>query len=189
MQDILDDIDFNKTTRKMEFASFGQRAGAAIIDTLIIIISYYAIFLILEILLDDEVSSSVNTDRGLMFSTSFGNNFSLGIITYFIFLLLIILYYSIMESCKTKGTLGKMALGIIVARKNGDRISFGRALARYFSRTIWFFVALLTAMILHPALASIVGLITMLVIFIRPLWDDVCQGLHDRICGTYVFKK
>ena len=41
-----------------------------------------------------------------------------------------------MESSATQGTLGKMALGIIVTDLNGNRISFRQATGRYFAKSI-----------------------------------------------------
>ena len=46
------------------------------------------------------------------------------------------LYYALMESSKYGGTLGKMALSIKVVDMDGNRISFGRATGRYFSKII-----------------------------------------------------
>ena len=46
------------------------------------------------------------------------------------------MYCSLMESSATQGTLGKMALGIIVTDLNGNRISFRQATGRYFAKSI-----------------------------------------------------
>lgn len=46
------------------------------------------------------------------------------------------LYFAIMESSKTQGTLGKMALGLKVTDLEGNRVSFGRATGRYFGKII-----------------------------------------------------
>jgi uncharacterized RDD family membrane protein YckC len=44
------------------------------------------------------------------------------------------LYFTIMESCPTQATLGKMAIGIVVTDYGGRRISFLKANGRYFGK-------------------------------------------------------
>ncbi len=46
------------------------------------------------------------------------------------------LYYALMESSTQQGTLGKMALSIKVTDIQGQRLTFGRATGRYFSKII-----------------------------------------------------
>lgn len=62
--------------------------------------------------------------------------------------------------------MGKLALGIRVTDLEGRRISFPRALGRYFAK-------FLSAIILG------VG-------FLMVAWTQRKQGLHDMICGTLV---
>ncbi|MFM6987972.1 MAG: RDD family protein [Arenimonas sp.] len=45
-------------------------------------------------------------------------------------------YFALMESSAKQGTLGKMALGIKVTDRNGNRIGFGQATGRYFGKII-----------------------------------------------------
>lgn len=46
------------------------------------------------------------------------------------------LYFALMESGERRATLGKRALGLAVQRQNGDRMSFGRATGRFFSKVL-----------------------------------------------------
>jgi len=46
------------------------------------------------------------------------------------------LYFALMETSKSQGTLGKMALSLKVTDMDGNRISFGRATGRYFGKII-----------------------------------------------------
>ncbi|MDY6833238.1 MAG: RDD family protein [Chloroflexota bacterium] len=46
------------------------------------------------------------------------------------------LYWSIMESSSKRATFGKMAMGIIVTDYQGNKISFGRATARYWAKIL-----------------------------------------------------
>ena len=79
------------------------------------------------------------------------------------------LYFSFMESSGKQGTLGKMALGIIVTDVNGGRISFGRATGRYFGK--------------------IISMIILYIGFFMAGFTARKQGLHDMMAGTLVLKK
>lgn len=62
-------------------------------------------------------------------------------------------------------TLGKMAVGVKIVAADGGPVSFGRAVARYFSTTF-----------LEP--------FTLWIGYLIALFDDQNRTLHDRICGT-----
>lgn len=76
------------------------------------------------------------------------------------------LYYALMESSSKQGTLGKMAVGIVVTDLDGNRITFGRASGRFFGR-------ILSALILD------IG-------FIMAAFTEKKQALHDMMAGTIV---
>ncbi|MGH2569213.1 MAG: RDD family protein [Bacteroidota bacterium] len=79
------------------------------------------------------------------------------------------LYYALMESSSKQGTLGKMALSIVVTDMNGNRISFGRATGRYFAKF----------------LSSIIFYIG----YIMAAFTEKKQALHDMIAGCVVINK
>jgi len=79
------------------------------------------------------------------------------------------LYFSLMESSKFQGTIGKLALGIIVTDMEGNKISFGRATGRYFGKIV-------SAIILY------IG-------FMMAGFTEKKQGLHDILASTLVWKK
>jgi uncharacterized RDD family membrane protein YckC len=79
------------------------------------------------------------------------------------------LYFSLMESSKFQGTIGKLALGIIVTDMEGNKITFGRATGRYFGKIV-------SAIILY------VG-------FMMAGFTEKKQGLHDILASTLVWKK
>jgi uncharacterized RDD family membrane protein YckC len=79
------------------------------------------------------------------------------------------LYYASMESSASQGTLGKMALGIMVTDLNGERISFGRASGRYFGQ--------------------IVSALTLGIGFLMCAWTEKKQCLHDMMAGCLLHKK
>ena len=66
-------------------------------------------------------------------------------------------------------TPGKLVLGLRVICNNGNRITWGLAIGRYFGRT-------LSSMILF------IG-------FLMVAWDEQKRALHDRICDTRVVEK
>ena len=79
------------------------------------------------------------------------------------------LYYALMESSGTQGTLGKMALGIKVTDMQGNKISFARASGRYFGK-------ILSSLILN------IG-------YIIAGFTQQKQALHDIIAGCLVVNK
>ena len=80
------------------------------------------------------------------------------------------IYYAYTESSANQGTLGKMALGLIVTDMEGRRISFGRATGRYFAKII-------------------TGLIPLGIGYMMAGFTEKKQALHDMIVGTLVLRK
>ena len=80
------------------------------------------------------------------------------------------LYYAGMESSIYQGTLGKMALGLIVTDLEGRRISFGRATGRYFSKLI-------------------TGLIPLGIGYAMAGFTEKKQALHDMMASCLVLRK
>ena len=78
------------------------------------------------------------------------------------------LYDPIMESSRSQATIGKIAFGLIVTDTSFRRISFGRAVGRYFSK-------ILSGLILY------VG-------FLMVAFTPQKRGLHDYIAGTVVLR-
>ena len=79
------------------------------------------------------------------------------------------LYYTLMESSRFQGTLGKMAVQIKVTDLDGNRISFGQATGRHFGK-------FLSAILLG------IG-------FIMVAFTEKKQGLHDVMAGCLVVRK
>ncbi len=78
------------------------------------------------------------------------------------------MYYSIMESSTKQATVGKMAVGIIVTNIEGDRISFARAVGRFFGKLF----------------SDVLCIGYIMVAFTG--WK---QGMHDLMASTLVIKK
>ena len=75
-------------------------------------------------------------------------------------------YYALMESSATQGTLGKMALGLIVTDLYGRRISFARASGRFFGKFI-------------------TGLIPLFIGYLMIAFAEKKQALHDILAGSW----
>ena len=83
-------------------------------------------------------------------------------------LVLGVAYFAGLESSQWQATVGKKAMGLVVTDTNGNRISFLRALGRYFSK-------ILSGLILG------IG-------YIMVAFTERKQGLHDMIASTLVVK-
>ncbi|MGZ4164593.1 MAG: RDD family protein [Tumebacillaceae bacterium] len=77
------------------------------------------------------------------------------------------LYFAFMESSDKQGTFGKQVMKLKVTDTDGNRISFGRATGRYFSKYI-------------SALILCIG-------YLMAAFTEKKQALHDMIAGTLVY--
>jgi uncharacterized RDD family membrane protein YckC len=85
-----------------------------------------------------------------------------------VILILGVIYFAMFESSAMQGTPGKRAMGLIVTDLQGNRISFLRALGRYF--------------------AKILSGLILLIGYIMVAFTERKQGLHDMIAGTLVLR-
>ena len=138
----------------MSYAGFWKRVAAAIIDEIIIMIGGFAFGFVFVLVM---VAGGIDDLAVLEIMENI-----LGII-------LIWVYFAVMESSPTQGTLGKMALGIKVTDLEGDKIDFGRATRRHFAKII-------SALILY-------------ICFIMVAFTQEKQGLHDMMAGCLVVTK
>lgn len=80
----------------------------------------------------------------------------------------IAIIYDVFFIRKYDATPGKMAMGIKVLRSNGEKLSAGRIIGRYFAK--W------------------VSAIILMIGYLMAAWDDEARALHDRICDTRVIR-
>ena len=130
-----------------EYAGFVKRAIAAIIDVFVIHLG-----MMIVIMLAGVDTSAQEEDLRIL-------ALWLGISWF---------YFAWMESSPKRGTLGKMAMEIIVADGDGKPVYFGRASVRYFGK----FLSL-----------SILGIGFFMVAFTARQ-----QALHDMIAGCLVIR-
>ena len=106
---------------------------------------------------------------GGFYGAAGGTSEGAGVLGFCLGLILGWLYSAIMESSAKQATLGKIAMGLVVTDERDNRLTFGRATARYFAK--W-----LSGMIL------MIG-------YIIAAFTEKKQALHDMIAGTIVYQR
>jgi uncharacterized RDD family membrane protein YckC len=107
---------YNQTTdlfreEPVVYAGFGERLGAAIIDSLVLAVVNVALVL----LVPGALGSLLSLCSGW-------------------------LYFALQESGPQQATVGKRAVNVKVTTMNGERISFGQATGRYFGKILSSFI-------------------------------------------------
>jgi uncharacterized RDD family membrane protein YckC len=157
------DSTLDNTAPQYEYANFGQRLVALLIDGLIM---GFVSFIVLGIF------------GASMFSVLKGNpdseSAAAGMVgsVMLLWLVLIVLnfaYFVYFESSEKQGTLGKQAMGLIVTDIYGERISAMNALGRRASK--------------------IVSAFFMLIGYLMQPFTEKRQALHDMMASTLVYKK
>jgi uncharacterized RDD family membrane protein YckC len=149
-------------------AGWWRRAGAAIIDGLIITVGAVAITAVFA----------------AVFSVGFLADDTVGIVSVIVGLILAVVAFSIMAllyapllMSRTNGrTLGRMATGIRVIRANGHPMTFGFAMLREVA---------VKALLFGIASSLTFGLASLLDV-LWPLWDEENRALHDLLVDTRV---
>lgn len=145
-----------KKKREMEYASLWNRFVALFVDALIVWVICFGFWFFIGF------SMGINGIDVAQYEKE------INIASYFVWCVVYILYFSIMESSDTQASLGKMAIGIKVVDQDGDRLGFlqslGRATGRFFCNMILGFGLLVAA------------------------FTEKKQGLHDLMAGTLVVK-
>jgi len=130
-----------------KFAGFWIRVGAVAIDNAVLVIPC--------LMLSSLIKATAPDGMETIYDFSFN-------------VLAVWVYHAAFVSSAWQGTIGKMVLGLKVVDYSGNRITFGRATARYFSQA-------LSALILG------IG-------FMMVGWTNKRQGLHDFIAETRVVR-
>ena len=149
----------------VQYAGFWKRFVAAIIDSLILGVVEFMIFIpFLGVLGLGIVAHPEEADMGFLVAL-----FSAYLFAVLAAIIAGWLYYALMESSAKQATLGKMAISIKVTDMAGNRISFGRATGRYFGRYV-------------SALIMYIG-------FFMAGFTQQKQALHDIMAGCLVVNK
>jgi uncharacterized RDD family membrane protein YckC len=141
-----------------EFASWGRRVGAYLLDTLVIVVPFIAIVAVALATGDPD-----------------DENDSSWVVVGFAYLLTVVapfVYFTLMHGRERGQTLGKRWVGIRVAEDaTGASIGYGRAFGRY---AITFVFGLF--------------ILPLLLDYLWPLWDQKNQALHDKVVGSVVVR-
>lgn len=154
------------------YAGFWNRFAAAFLDGLVI--------LVVEIVL-----LTVLPATGVM-----------AVILPILILVMVWLYEALLVSSPRQATLGKMAVGIKVTDLAGERIGFGRATARFFSKLIGYFVGTILILLgtwliggIGALLFGLIGTVVILGSFLMAAFTARRQALHDLVAGCVVVQK
>jgi uncharacterized RDD family membrane protein YckC len=152
------------------YAGFLLRVVAHLIDGIVLGVIFLALFLIGLAFVG--IGSMETMVRG-MHNGDGEPPVALVLMLIFVFFLSIVaswIYSAYLESSSNQGTLGKMALGLIVTDLQGRRISFGHATGRFFAKII-------------------TGLIPLGIGYMMAGFTEKKQALHDMIAATLVLRK
>jgi serine/threonine protein kinase len=163
----------------VQYAGFGRRAGAFLIDSFVTTIAAWMMFLVLAAASNqNRMFGTMVTSSPLAFLQGYYPSYQprhnddtltvVAIVTLMMIWIVNWLYSSLMESSAKQGTLGKIATGLAVTGLKGERISFLRAAARYFLKSV----------------LSLCG-----VGYLAAAVTENRQALHDMIAGTVVIVK
>ena len=154
------------------YAGFWKRFAAYCIDSVIVSIAGFALMIPLIASIGvgafsfHDANPSYDSGAALRFLFAIVAGYSIVILG---ILLIRWLYFALMESSSQQGTVGKMALSIKVTDMNGERISFGRATGRHFSKFI--------------------SNLTLGIGYIMAGFTQQKQTLHDIVAGCLVVNK
>ena len=147
-------------------ASYGERLGAYVIDTIVLLIPTLLIFLLILVIsgkgdeFSNDISNTEQSEVTLLIHQWFLKTVSFGVDW---------LYESLLISGYWQATLGKRVSGIVVTDNLGKRISFGIAVARAVLKS----------------LSRLIYYVGYFVIFFSPKR----QTLHDLLSKTIVIKQ
>lgn len=155
-----------------EYAGFWIRFIAYLIDSIIIGIPIAIITFVIIIVMFGAMGVFEYSSDPIAMETELSGGEVISIVGGYLIIILIgifgsVAYFAGFHSSKLQATPGKRLLGLKVVDLDGNRISFWRALGRYF------------AMILSGI---------MYIGYIMAAFTEKKQALHDMIAGTYVIK-
>ncbi|MGK7920990.1 MAG: type IV pilin-like G/H family protein [Trichodesmium sp.] len=136
-----------------EYGGFWNRYVASVIDGVVTSIGSLIIYVLF----------------GGLYEAVGGSSEGSTVIYFFVSFLFGWLYFAIMESSAKQATLGKMAMRLVVTDESDNRLTFGRATARYFAKFLSFIILMIG--------------------YIIAAFTEKKQALHDMVAGTIVYQK
>lgn len=154
-----------------KFAGFWWRFLAYLID--VVLIWFFNWIVITPVMALFGLSAASAISSGSMNEGQaigmLGAFFGATMVLYLVLIVITWLYFALMESSKFQGTVGKIAIGLVVTDMEGNRITFARATGRYFGKIL-------------SSLIFMIG-------YIMAGFTEKKQALHDMLAGTLVWKK
>ena len=145
---------FKKPALLMQyFGSFDQRLLASFLDWFIVFGAFVIVIFVVVLLVLQDKETRMTTSFGLLACVPFAK----------------FIYQVVMESSAKQATYGKQMLKIKVVDMNGDRITFGKAVARN--------------------LCKIFSVLTFFIGYLLAFFNKQQQCLHDMMAGTLVIKE
>lgn len=142
-----------------KFAGFWFRTLAAVIDTVLCQVA--AVILVLPLGFALGASMAGTSSPSEIEAAGRGLGFVFGTLIHW-------LWFTIAESSKWQATIGKKMVGLKVTDENGERIGFGKANGRYWSKILSYLILFIG--------------------FVMVAFTEKKQGLHDKMAGTLVVK-
>ncbi len=144
----------------VEYAGFGTRLVAAIVDGILVQILAAVLGGIAGAIIGG-IAGAARANQQEIQAIAQGVGAIIGLITGW-------LYSALQESSEKQATIGKKMLGIRVTDLDGKRISFGKATGRHFAKIV-------------SGLICLIG-------YIMAGFTEKKQALHDMMAGTLVVK-
>lgn len=141
-----------------DYASWGRRVGAYLLDTLVLVVP-------LIVIIGIALAAGNPDDE---------NDGSWGVVgvAYLATILAPFVYFTLMHGRESGQSLGKRWVGIRVVDGSTDNsIGYGRAFGRYA-------ITFVFGIFIIPALLD----------YLWPLWDQKNQALHDKVVGSVVVR-
>jgi uncharacterized RDD family membrane protein YckC len=161
--DTLGFADMNGVSSSVRYGGFWVRFVALLIDGLVLFVLEGIVFVLFLTFTAPNVDLTPDTSHEMA-------NYVIAILLLMpIGFIIRWLYFALMTSSSTRGTFGKMALGLKVTDCEGRRISFMQATGRFFGKII-------------SSLLFGFG-------FLMAAFTKKKQALHDTLAGTLVVKK
>jgi len=154
------------TVPRVEYAGFGRRLLAMLIDSLILSIPSGIIFLLFIL---PTITAAIHTEDADQIASMVLSSVFSWVWVGMLMSLIPLIYHSAFECSEYQATPGKMALGIIVTDMQGRRITFMRSLGRNLGK-------ILSKMIIY------IG-------FLMVAFTEKQQGLHDMLADCLVVMK
>ena len=151
--------------QNLQLADGGKRFIAFLIDIIIIgVVSSILIGILGTVGFMGASTAETNDSAGVMAAVA-----GVGLLAQLLLFAIQVGYFTYFESSERQGTIGKTAMGLIVADENGNRLDTQKALIRNIMRLVSSFICLIG--------------------YLMAFFTEKKQTLHDIVAKTNVYTK